>query len=196
MSRKKSIKGSANKFIQCAGEVDGFLSSVSAGQSEEHVSWLHGYAIIKLYRTFESFVLDCLIGAINNDTDTLSSKAGIAFPKHLTDEVCEYIITGQGYFDFKGRDGLIKTVKGYVPDDHYILTTIKQQKYKDAIEQLTALRNYAAHESFKSKKAALDAIGAERIGTAGSWLKRQGRYSRIAERLKELAAEVNSHAPY
>lgn len=196
MPRKKSIKGSADWFVQRAAEIDDFLSAVSEGQSAEHVSWLHGYAIIKLYRIFESFILDCLIGAINNDTGTLSAKAGIPFPKHLTDEVCEYIITGQGYFDFKGRDGLIKTVKGYVPDNHYLLSTIKQQKYKEALEQLSALRNYAAHESFKSKKAALDAIGAERIGTAGSWLKRQGRYSRIADKLKELATEVKGHAPY
>ncbi|MGN6520079.1 MAG: hypothetical protein ACTHK2_11710 [Dokdonella sp.] len=195
MPRKKSIKGSADWFAQCAGEIDTFLSAVSERQSAEHVSWLHGYAIIKLYRTFESFVLDCLIGAINNDTGTLSAKAGIAFPKHLTDEVCEYIIIGQGYFDFKGRDGLIKTIKGYVQDDHY-LKTVKQKRYKEALEQLTALRNYAAHESFKSKKAALDAIGAKRIGAAGSWLKRKNRYSRISEKLKEIAAEVRSHAPY
>lgn len=196
MPRKKSIKGSADWFIQCAEEIDTFLSTVSVGQSAEHVSWLYGYAIIKLYRAFETFVLDCLIGAINNDTGTLSAKAGIPFPKHLTDEVCEYIITGQGYFDFKGRDGLIKTIKGYVADDHYLLGSIKQQTYKEALEQLTALRNYAAHESFKSKKAALDAIGVERIGSAGSWLKRQNRYFRISEKLKELAAEIKGHAPY
>lgn len=196
MPRKKSIKGSADWFISCADEIETFLSTVSQGQTAEHISWLHNYASIKLYRIFESFVLDCLIGAINNDTAALSGKSGITFPKHLTDEVCEYIITGQGYFDFKGRDGLIQVVKKYVPDTHYLLVTIKQQKYKEGLEHLCALRNYAAHESFKSKKAALDALGANRIGTTGSWLKRQGRYVWLSGKMKDLAAEVKALAPY
>lgn len=196
MPRKKSIKGSASWFVSCADEIEAFLTIVTPNQTKEHVSWLHNYAVIKLYRTFESFVLDCLIGAINNDTATLSGKAGISFPKHLTDEVCEYIITGQGYFDFKGRTGLISTIKRYVPDTHYLLVTVKHQKYKEALEHLCALRNYAAHESFKSKKAALDALGASRIGSAGAWLKCQGRYARLSAKLKDLATEVNALAPY
>lgn len=196
MARKKSIKGCADWLVSCAEEIEAFLGAVSPNQSAEHVTWLHNYAVIKLYRTFETFILNCLIGAINNDTSALSNKAGIPFPKHLTDEVCEYIITGQGYFDFKGRSGLIGTIKHYVSDDHYLAVVVKNQKYKDALEQLCALRNYAAHESHKSKKAALDVIGGERIGSAGAWLKRQRRYAWLSGKVKELAAEVKERAPY
>ena len=196
MPRKKSIKGSADWFKACADEIEDFLDTVTLGQTDEHVSWLHNYAVIKLYRTFESFMLDCLIGAINNDTAALSSKSGIAFPKHLTDEVCEFIITGQGYFDFKGRDGLIGIVKRYVPDTHYILTVVKHARYKEALEHLCALRNFAAHESYKSKKAALDAIGGNRIRSSGAWLKRQERFKWLSRKLKELADEIHAAAPY
>lgn len=196
MPRKKSIRGSATWFKTCADEIEGFLDAVSPGQSDEHASWLHNYAVIRLYRTFESFMLDCLIGAINNDTAALSEKSGISFPKHLTDEVCEYIITGQGYFDFKGRDGLISIVKRYVPDTHYILATVKHSKYKEALEHLCALRNFAAHESYKSKKAALDAIGGSKIRSSGAWLKRQERFKWLSRKLKELADDVHAAAPY
>jgi hypothetical protein len=196
MPRKKSIRGSASWFKTCAEEIEGFLDTVSPGQTDEHVSWLHNYAVIKLYRIFESLMLDCLIGAINNDTATLSEKSGIAFPKHLTDEVCEYIITGQGYFDFKGRDGLISIVKRYVPDTHYILTVIKDAKHKKALEYLCALRNFAAHESYKSKKAALDAIGGAKIRSSGAWLKRQDRFKWLSRKLKELADDIHTAAPY
>lgn len=196
MARKKSIRGSANWFKSCADEIEGFLDTVCVGQTDEHVSWLHNYAVIKLYRTFESFMLDCLIGAINNDTAALSSKSGISFPKHLTDEVCEYIITGQGYFDFKGRDGLIGIVKRYVPDTHYVLATVKHSKYKEALEHLCALRNFAAHESYKSKKAALDTIGCTKIRSSGTWLKRQDRFKWLSRKLKELADEIYAAAPY
>lgn len=164
--------------------------------SDEHKSWSHDYAIIRLYREFEQMMLAGIIGAINNNTETIAEVTGVDFPKHLTDEVCEYLVLGGGYFDFKGRDGLIKTLKKYVPKTHYLVTIIKKRKYKDTLEKLSALRNYAAHESRQSKRAVLAAIGQKRIGSAGSWLKVQGRFPRIGSKLKELAQEVHGSAPY
>ena len=141
-------------------------------------------------------MLAAIVGAINNSTATISSTTGVEFPKHLTDEVCEYLVLGGSYFDFKGRDGLIKTLKKFVPDNHYLITIIKKEKYKQILEQLSALRNYAAHESAKSKRSVLNAIGQERVGSAGSWLKVKGRYGAISDKLKELASEVEIAAPY
>jgi hypothetical protein len=149
-----------------------------------------------LYREFESLMLDCLIGAINNDSTTVSSTTGIEFPKHMTDEVCEYLITGTGYFDFKGRDGLIKTLKKFVPATHYLVGEVKRLKYKDALERLSALRNYAAHESAVSKRTAASAVGAQRMSSSGAWLKVQGRITTIIDKLKELAEEIEAAAPY
>lgn len=196
MARKKSVKTSANRFKAAADDISSFLTTVSQGQSDSHVTWLHNYAIIRLYRAFESLMLDCLIGAINNDTSTVSAKAGINFPKHLTDEVCEYIVIGSGYFDFKGRDGLLKTLKQFVPDNHYVITAVKKDKYKNTLEQLSALRNLAAHESGKSKRAALAAISAQRLSASGAWLKGKGRMTAIISKLKELADEIHLAAPF
>jgi cupin superfamily acireductone dioxygenase involved in methionine salvage len=196
MARKKSVKKSATDFKSAADNITGFLSTVSSGQSDSHITWLHNYAIIRLYREFESLTLDCLIGAINNDTSTVSAKTGIQFPKHLTDEVCEYLVIGSGYFDFKGREGLIKTLKQFVPDDHYVITAVKKSKYKDPLEQLSALRNFAAHESGKSKRAALTAINAKNLSASGAWLKRQCRMRTIVTKLKELADEIHAAAPF
>ncbi len=158
MPRKKSVKLSATDFNAQVDEITAFLAAVSVGQSDEHVTWLHNYAIIRLYKAFEGLMLDVLVGAVNNDTTTLEATTDVKFPKHLTDEVCEFLITGTGYFDFKGRSGLIKTFKSFVPDAHYLVTTIKKAAYKDVLEQLTTLRNFAAHESQVSKRAALAAI--------------------------------------
>ncbi|MEL0169441.1 MAG: hypothetical protein VW877_15060 [Pseudomonadaceae bacterium] len=159
-------------------------------------SWCHDYAIIRLYREFEQMMLHVIVGAINNDSSVISATTGVEFPKHLTDEVCEYLVLGGGYFDFKGRDGLIKTLKKYVPETHYVVTIIKKPKYKDSLEKLSALRNYAAHESAQSKRAALTAIGQQRVGTSGSWLKLQGRYDSLSGKLKEIAQEIYDGAPY
>ena len=196
MPKKKSIRKSADKFKQEIDEVLTFLEATSKGQTKRHVSWLYDYGIIRLYGAFEEFMLECLIGAINNDTSVLSERTGYKFPKHLTDEVCRYLIIGDGYFDFHGRDGLIKTLKKYVPSSHYLVKKIKDDKYKDTLNQLSALRNFAAHRSEKSKNAALKAIGGKRISTSGAWLKGNNRFSSIAKKLKELADEIGDSAPY
>ncbi len=195
MSRKKSTKRSAQLFEQHVDEIQQFVDARTGGATAEHESWLYEYAVIRLYREFESLVLDALVGAINNDTATLSAHLGIQFPKHLTDEVCEFVVTGGGYFDFKGRDGLIKTLKRFVPDTYYLTTIVKKAKYTEPLEQVSALRNFAAHNSEKSKNAALLATGQQRLSSAGAWLKRQGRFAAIAAKLKELAAELSAAAP-
>jgi cupin superfamily acireductone dioxygenase involved in methionine salvage len=196
MPRKKSVKRSANEFKLAADDVAAFLSTASAGQSKEHVSWLHDYAIIRLYRDFESMMLDALVGAINNDSATVAATTGVTFPKHMTDEVCEFLITGAGYFDFKGRDGLVGKLKSFVPSSHYLVTATKKPAYSSTLDRLSALRNFAAHGSAKSKGAALKALNCERLSSSGAWLKRQGRFQRIVDGLKALATEIEGAALY
>lgn len=196
MPKKKSIKKSAREFIAHADELQQFVAGPAQGLSDQQNSWCHDYAVIRLYREFEQMMLSAIVGAINNSTETISTTTGVDFPKHLTDEVCEYLVLGGNYFDFKGRDGLIKILKKFVPDNHYLITIIKKEKYKQTLERLSALRNYAAHESSKSKRAVLTAIDQKRVGSAGSWLKVKGRYGAISEKLKELAGEVEIAAPY
>lgn len=195
MPKKKSIKGSANEFKAETDKILVFLIA-SAGLGDEHVSWCHDLAIIRLYRAFESLMLDTLVGALNNDTSTLSTRTGFSFPKHLTDEVCRFLVTGRGYFDFKGRDGLIKALKQYLPDDHYLVEVVSKPGYRNSLELLSAARNYAAHESQQSKSAFKKATGQDRVGAAGSWLKRQNRFQTIADRLKAMADEIHAEAPY
>lgn len=69
------------------------------------MTWSYEAALIKAYVAFEHLMLDCIVSTINNDTSTISARTGIAFLQHLTDEVYAYLVTGGGFFDFKGRDG-------------------------------------------------------------------------------------------
>jgi len=141
-------------------------------------------------------MLEALVGAINNDTATLTSKTGFEFLRHLTDEICRYLVVGVGYFDFKGRDGLIALLKRFVPDNHYLVIVVKKPKYKDDLNRLSALRNFAAHTSSKSKQAALEATGQQKISSSGAWLKKHNRFQSMIVSLKELAQEIHSQAPY
>jgi hypothetical protein len=195
MPKKKSIKLSADHFAEGADAVLDYFDK-TAGLQDQLNEWCADYAIIRLYRGFETLMLDALAGAINNNSATISETAGIEFPKHLNEAVCRYLIVGSGYFDFRGRDGLIKTTKEYVPDSHYILEIIRDAKYRAALEQLSALRNLATHDSSQAKRAAKAAIGGEKIGSAGSWLRKQSRFKKLCEVLKQLAVDMKKRAPY
>ena len=195
--RKKSAKKAAERFKGEIDEIRSFVSSMSElGPSENYTSWIHELAIIRLYRAFEGVILDCLVAAINNDTRELSKTTDVHFPKHLSDEVCNYIIVGDGYFNFPGREGLVREVKKFLPSDHYLVNIVKEVAYKVTLERLFALRNFAAHNSQKSKKRALTAVNQSRISTAGAWLKKQGRLAAIADDLEKLADKIADQAPF
>lgn len=196
MPKKKSVKKIAQQFLDRAEAIRLFLEGCQGNLSDEHESWVHEYAVIRLYREFEHLILNALVGAINNDTNTLSERSGVAFPKHLTDEVCEFLVIGDGYFDFKGRDGLIATLRKFVPHDHYLVTTAKKTRYKEPLERVCALRNYAAHESSTSKTRAKQATNQHNLGSAGSWLKRQNRFENLVTELEAFANEIATLAPY
>jgi hypothetical protein len=164
--------------------------------SDQHLTWVYELALVKLSARFEHLILHALVGAVNNDTRAISQVTKITFPKHLTDEVCEFLITQNGYLDFRGRDGLIAKLKEFVPKKHYILTSVKKPTYKEALERLFPLRNFAAHESKQSKQAVLRTLKVKRIGSAGAWAKRQDRFEKIADSVKELAGEIGAGAPY
>jgi hypothetical protein len=114
----------------------------------------------------------------------------------MTNAVCEYVITGGGYFDFKGRDGLIKLLKKYIHDTHYLVVVVKRSKYTDPLDRLVALRNYAAHDSEQSRNKAKSALGLNRLSSSGAWLKCERRFENLTSKVKELATELESNAPY
>ena len=193
--RKKSITKAVSDFKNQVDDIIGFVNHKNmAHLSTAHVSWAHDYAIIRLYREFEKLTLGCLVAAINRDSGQLSSATGVAFPTHLRNEVCEYIIVRNGYFDFHGRGGLIGKIKEFLPKEHYLVKIIKKHKYMDTLNQLTAFRNFATHGSTISKKGALEAINGSNLSSAGAWLKTNDRFGKIARDLKALADDVCKEA--
>lgn len=196
--RKKSIRKAAETFIEKTDEILEFLDRGAShgGFSKEDTSWCYDLAIIRLYREFEDLMLSCLVALINSDTKTFSQLKGRKFPRHMSVKVCEYLICGDGYFYFSGRSGLIQTIKKVVPTGHYLLETVKQRKYVEALDKLSALRNFAAHDSTVSKKCALEATKTEKMSSSGAWLMRQNRFKAICDSLKDLANKIEAAAPY
>ena len=196
--RKKSIKLAAQTFVTNVDEIVAFTQrgGAAAPLTEQDQSWCYDLAIIRLYREFEDLILSCLVALINNDTTTFSQLKKRTFPKHMNVEVCEYLICGDGYFDFAGRDGLLKTIKKIVPNGHWLPTIVGDAAYSNALKKLSALRNFAAHDSTVWKKRALEAIGQERMSSSGAWLKKQNRFATVCNSLKAMAQQIDAAAPH
>ena len=153
-------------------------------------------AIIRLYREFEDLMLKCLVAAINHDPATFSNHKKRTFPKRMSAAVCEYLICGDGYFDFRGRSGLIAEIRKIGPGGDWLLTIVKGKTYEDSLDRLSALRNFAAHDSALSKKSALKAVGQSRMCPSGEWLKSQKRLENLCSSLKAMAREIEAAVPY
>ena len=196
--KKKSIRLAARTFVAHTDEIIAFTErGVATGPlTDQDLSWCFDLAIIRLYREFEYLMLSCLVAQINIDTTTFSQLKKRNFPQHINVEVCEYLICGDGYFNFAGRDGLIKTIKKIVPAKHWLPTIVADDAYTDALKKLSALRNFAAHDSSVSKKRALDSIGQKSISSSGAWLKKQKRFATICDSLKSMADRIEDSAPY
>jgi len=192
--RKKSVRNATQVFEAELDAIESFLTEC-AKLSKQHSSSAYDFGVIRLYRAFERLMLEVLVGVMNNDTSTVSAAIGVPLPKHLTDEVCQYFVIGTGYFDFKGRDGLLQLLQRFLPADHWLVTTAKKAAYRRALEQLAALRNFAAHSSTRAKTGAKSATGQQRISSAGAWLKRQNRFSTMVKTLRLFARDIAQSAP-
>ena len=137
-----------------------------------------------------------MISCLNHDHSFFEDKYGIALGKHINDDVCEFLITKGGYFDFRGYSGLVDTLKNVLGSTNPFIGVVRKDPYKTHIDQLCAARNYAAHNSRQSKEAAKKAFGLTTISSAGSCLKKAGRFSNIISGLKGFAAEVKTTALY
>lgn len=202
MPRKTSGKTVVQVFGEKLDRLDEYIDEIErSGLGDQAKTWAYEAALLKLYVAFEKLMLRYLVTCINNDSaTTISARTGIPFPKHLPDPVCEYLIIGDGYFNFRGFDGLIDVLGRYLPKkpDHWLIKTVKDAKVKDVVDQLVALRNYAAHESEKSKASAKKAAKQSHMTTAGSWLKvsKGRRFKRMTTDLRALAAALEERAPY
>ena len=183
-----------DEFIQNMSEIEGYINrckTVFAGE-DKYLSFCYENAIIMLYKAFEKFILRTMISCLNHDHSHFEEKYGIKLGKHINDDVCEFLITKGGYFDFKGRDGLNKILNATIGSSHNVGKTIKNNKYSKTINQLCAVRNYAAHNSAQAKKSVMDAYGLARISSPGSFLKKQNRFSTLIVGLTDLANDVKS----
>lgn len=179
-------------------QIENYIEKCNTVFKEEDLflSFSYENAILMVYKAFEVFIERLLISCLNHDHSYFQEKHGIVLGRHINDDVCEFLITKGGFFDFKGYSGLVNTIKNTLGAEHNLVEIIKDGGFEPTINQLCAARNYAAHNSRHSKQSAKKAFGLQSISSAGSCLKRQNRFSAIVDNLKLLANHVKDNDIY
>ena len=189
-----NIQNVCDEFISGTEEIKNYITKCKQVFAEDmaYLEYSYEQAAIMLYRIFERFNLRVMISCLNHDHSHAEEHYSIKLGSHINDDVCEFLVTKGGFFDFKGRGGLTRVYSDTIGKNHNISKVIKKHDYEDAIEQLCAIRNYAAHNSAQSKKAAMKAFGVTRISSAGKCLKQKHRLDNIITSLVTLANEVKT----
>lgn len=192
-----NIAGKVNTFKNSKKEIDDFIDKVWGYKriTNKQKYWCYEYAIIRLYCAFEQLMLDALKGAMNKDPKAFTDRTGVRV-HGLHVNLAEYIIAGDGYFDFKGYSGLVQTLKKYLPAEHWLVVTVSNEDYRASLEQLSAFRNYAAHSGNNAKHIARKVVSQGSITSAGEWLSKhrngKTRYAKIADDLIKLSERIRS----
>lgn len=175
--RKKNPTVCLAEYRSEIEELKEFLAEAkTANISDASITRCYDYVLLGAYRAFEQFILQLCITRINRDPAAFYDSVGVGFGQHITADQCEFLLVGDGYFDFRGHGGLVNVVRRAAGKDTPMHALTKNSDHRKTFEILASLRNYVAHQSTQSRRAALKAMqhwepDRKSLGKAGSWLK-------------------------
>ena len=115
----------------------------------EKVELLEAF-VLRLVTSWDVFVRDLFVDCLNKDAAKYADYMGLRLKKHLSIDECQAMLTGLGYFEFRGVTEA-RNAAGHVlvvnPFPAIPNPSIKK------IDELVAIRNYLAHYSGRAQRA-------------------------------------------
>lgn len=110
--------------------------------------------VLRLCAHWESFVDEHLVDCINVDHSQLSEHFGATIPPNPSRALCQALLFGGSYRDFKSFGDLKGFSKKVVPDlsNPFLAITVAQSK---RIDEAYKIRNYLSHYSSVGRRALL-----------------------------------------
>ena len=112
--------------------------------------------LLRICAHWERFVDEHLIDCVNVDHSQLSDFLGVSIPRHPSRNVCQAILFGGGYRDFRSFGDLKGFTKKVLPDSSNPFLEVTAADARK-IDEVFTIRNYLAHYSAAARRA-LDRI--------------------------------------
>lgn len=153
--RKADLKKNHDEFEDDMRWYIDFLSRMLVAQRvvqyEDKIEILESL-VIRLCALWEAFVEGEMIDCLNIDSSRCREELKLRLPNHLSRDLCEAILIGHGYLDFRSVSDIKGFAKRVLPEDVNPFKLIKPAAGK-RIDELYIMRNYLSHYSSKSRRA-------------------------------------------
>ena len=133
-------------------KIVGLLTTICEPLSDLGKGEIYESFVLKICVTWETFIEDLLALCLSKDVSQYSEYMDTKFPKRPSKELCETLISGYRYFDFKNVDGLKGISKNILVPAYNPFSKIPTNESKK-IDEFFQIRNYVAHRSRVAKRS-------------------------------------------
>ena len=108
--------------------------------------------MLRLCANWESFIDEHLVDCVNCDHSQLGEYLGVSIPPNPTKDLCQALVFGDGYKDFRSFGELKGYTKKLLPDDSNPFLAVSAAHTKK-IDEVYRIRNYLSHYSSKARRS-------------------------------------------
>ena len=108
--------------------------------------------LLRLCAAWERFVDEHLVDFVNVDQSKLNEYLGVPIPRNPTRNLCEALLIGANYLDFRGFGQLKGYSKKILPDASNPFLAVASSRI-NKLDETFKLRNYLAHYSSASRRS-------------------------------------------
>lgn len=108
--------------------------------------------MLRLCANWESFIDEHLVDCVNCDHSQLGEYLGVSIPPNPTKDLCQALVFGDGYKDFRSFGELKGYTKKLLPDDSNPFLAVSAAHTRK-IDEVYKIRNYLSHYSSKAYRS-------------------------------------------
>jgi hypothetical protein len=154
--RKADLEQNHDPFDEAIVRYRGFMERIVAAQrvvrtltEKQDVA---ESVLLRLCAHWERFVDEHLVDCVNCDHSKLNDYLGVTIPRHPSRSLCQAVLFGGGYKDFKNFGDLKGFTKKVLPDESNPFLVISVA-HGTKIDEVFKIRNYLAHYSAAARRA-------------------------------------------
>ncbi len=162
--RKSNLLHNHEPFDKSLARYRSFIDKIINAQrviaSAEEKRDLAESVLLRLCAHWEAFIDEHLVDCINRDHSKLSDFFGVSIPKHPSKDLCQALLYGDGYRDFRSFGDLKGFSKKVLPDNSNPFLQVSAANAKK-IDEVYKIRNYLSHYSDKAWRSLMAMYASE-----------------------------------
>lgn len=154
--RKADLEQNHDSFDEAIERYRGFMERILEAQrvvrTQTEKQDVAESVLLRLCAHWERFVDEHLVDCVNCDHSRLNEFLGVTIPRHPSRNVCQAVLFGGSYKDFRSFGDLKGFSRKVLPDESNPFLVIAPA-HGAKIDEIFKIRNYLAHYSAAARRA-------------------------------------------